>query len=141
VLVSKDINLRIKATLLGIRAEDYHNDRVLDDTGLLPPGHQSISSEFWSLHGDDIEAWTDHGRSFYQVKGDDTAEWHPSLLLYLAQEPGVELVVRRTQEDRATLEVARDYTQAKHSVWGIRARNREQNFALNLLMDPDVDFV
>jgi PhoH-like ATPase len=39
------------------------------------------------------------------------------------------------------LEIIKDYTQAKHNVWGITARNREQNFALNLLMDPEIDFV
>src|SRR3990167_2352756 len=33
------------------------------------------------------------------------------------------------------------YTQPKHTVWGINARNPEQNFALNLLLDPDIDFV
>jgi PhoH-like ATPase len=34
-----------------------------------------------------------------------------------------------------------DYGHQKHAVWGITARNREQNFALNLLMDPEIDFV
>ena len=44
-------------------------------------------------------------------------------------------------EDQAVVQVARDFTQANHAVWGIMARNREQNFALNLLLDPDIDFV
>ena len=39
------------------------------------------------------------------------------------------------------LETLRDYTHTKNKVWGITARNREQNFALNLLMNPEVDFV
>jgi PhoH-like ATPase len=39
------------------------------------------------------------------------------------------------------LKTLRDFTHAKNAVWGITARNREQNFALNLLMDPEVDFV
>ena len=34
-----------------------------------------------------------------------------------------------------------DYLNPKHTVWGINARNREQAFALNLLMDPNIDFV
>ncbi len=41
----------------------------------------------------------------------------------------------------AVLETLRDYTHAKNTVWGITARNREQNFALNLLMNPEIDFV
>src|SRR5207237_7445569 len=39
------------------------------------------------------------------------------------------------------LRTLRDYTHARNNVWGITARNREQNFALNLLMDPECDFV
>ena len=39
------------------------------------------------------------------------------------------------------LEVVRDYRSERHGVWGISARNREQNFALNLLLDPEIDFV
>ena len=41
----------------------------------------------------------------------------------------------------AVLRVLRDYTHAKNAVWGVTARNREQSFALNLLMDPECDFV
>ncbi|PND63736.1 PhoH family protein, partial [Escherichia coli] len=41
----------------------------------------------------------------------------------------------------AVIRTLRDYSHNKNSVWGITARNREQNFALNLLMDPECDFV
>ena len=46
VLVSKDINLRIKATIFGITAEDYENDRALDDFSLLYAGAQRIAEGF-----------------------------------------------------------------------------------------------
>ena len=49
--------------------------------------------------------------------------------------------MRRIDGDTATLELTRDYRSERHNVWGITARNREQNFALNLLMDPEIDFV
>ena len=39
------------------------------------------------------------------------------------------------------LELVRDFRSERHSIWGITARNREQNFALNLLLDPEIDFV
>ena len=58
--------------------------------------------------------------------------------------PGETSLHARVAEIRDTtvvLETLRDYSSNKHSVWGVSARNREQNFALNLLMDPDVDFV
>jgi PhoH-like ATPase len=41
----------------------------------------------------------------------------------------------------AVLEVVHDYRSERHGIWGINARNREQNFALNLLLEPDIDFV
>ncbi|MEA5097551.1 MAG: PhoH family protein, partial [Burkholderiaceae bacterium] len=49
--------------------------------------------------------------------------------------------VRQISGKTAVLETLRDFGHAKNSVWGITARNREQNFALNLLMNPDCDFV
>jgi PhoH-like ATPase len=45
------------------------------------------------------------------------------------------------EEQEAVIETVRDYSSSNHAVWGITARNREQNFALNLLMDPEIDFV
>jgi PhoH-like ATPase len=50
-------------------------------------------------------------------------------------------VVRTVNGDSARLELINDYRSSKHSVWGITARNREQNFALNLLLDPEIDLV
>ena len=57
------------------------------------------------------------------------------------EEQGFEALVRELEGNSAVLETAIDYRGSKHTVWGISARNREQNFALNLLMDPEVDFV
>ena len=48
---------------------------------------------------------------------------------------------RRSQGKTALLQTLKDYTHQKNNVWGITARNREQNFALNLLMNPEIDFV
>ena len=59
----------------------------------------------------------------------------------MPEEQGFEALVREVDGDSAVLETAIDYRGSKHTVWGINARNREQNFALNLLMDPEVDFV
>ena len=50
VLVSKDINLRIKAAILGVQAEDYYNDRALDDLSLLYRGVRQHDEGFWDEH-------------------------------------------------------------------------------------------
>jgi PhoH-like ATPase len=141
-LVSKDINLRIKAAVVGIHAEDYSSDKVLDDLDLLYRGYAALPPDFWDTHGKDMESWQEHGRSFYKLQGIAAHEWHPNQFLYFEEEdPGLELMVRSVENDTAVLEVIRDFRQGKASVWGVHARNREQNFALNLLLDPEIDMV
>lgn len=140
-LVSKDINLRIKARVLGIPAEDYYNDRVLDDVSLLYAGTLQLPGDFWQSQGEALESWQENGRTFYAVTGPQTAEWHPNQCLYTETDPRLEAVVRSLDGERAVIELARDFRSQRNTVWGINARNREQNFALNLLTNPDVDFV
>jgi len=142
VLVSKDINMRIKASVLGIRAEDYHSDQVLDDINLLYSGVSELPPDFWETHGNKMDSWKDQrGRTFYRVSGPLIRDWHPNQFLYLPDESNFEAIVRTAENGNAVIELARDFRQPQHGVWGIQARNREQNFALNVLMDPDIDFV
>ncbi|MBL3527727.1 MAG: PhoH family protein [gamma proteobacterium endosymbiont of Lamellibrachia anaximandri] len=141
ILVSKDINLRIKAAVLGIRAEDYSNDQVLDDVNLLYRGEEKLPDDFWDHHTKEVEAWQEEGRTFYRVSGPDAREWYPSQCLYLEGDHGIEGIVRRREGDDAIIELVDDFRHQKHTVWGINARNREQNFALNMLLDPELDFV
>jgi len=140
VLVSKDINLRIKASIFGIAAEDYENDRALDDFSLLYSGHIELPADFWNRHGE-VRSWSERGHTFYEVKLRKDEDWHPHEFLYLPGDDDIELKVLRLREGLATLQIIDDYRSGSHSVWGITARNREQNFALNALMDPDIDFV
>jgi hypothetical protein len=60
VLVSKDINMRIKARALGLPAEDYFNDHVLEDTDLLYSGIVQLPDDFWNKHGKDLESWQEN---------------------------------------------------------------------------------
>jgi len=140
VLVSKDINLRIKAAIHGISAEDYHNDRALDDLSLLYTGLNVYGNDFWDRHAIE-DSWTDAGHTFYRLKRVDGDDWHPNQCLRLTGDNGMEALVREVSANRFTIRVAEDFRHGPRSVWGINARNPEQNFALNLLMDPEVDFV
>ncbi|MDD5033486.1 MAG: PhoH family protein [Methylococcaceae bacterium] len=142
VLVSKDINMRIKASVLGIRAEDYHNDQVLEDVNLLYSGMEELPLDFWATHGDKMDSWQDpRGHTFYRVSGPSVKNWHVNQFLYLPDESGFEAIVRSRENHTAIIELALDFRDPKHDVWGIQARNREQNFALNVLLDPNIDFV
>ncbi|MEJ2059773.1 MAG: PhoH family protein [Gammaproteobacteria bacterium] len=141
-LVSKDINLRIKAAVLGIHAEDYYNDQVLDDVSLLYSGTGELPADFWESHSKDMESWQESGHTYYRIRGPLTKDWFPNQCLYLEDtDSPFDAVVRSVEEDHAIIEIVRDYATPRQTVWGINARNREQNFALNLLMDPHIDFV
>ncbi len=136
VLVSKDINTRIKARVLGLAAEDYTSDRALDDADLLYPGTTSwVPGPQNRLHpkgsGEDVS---------YDAEGPIVRAWHPNEFLVSRNADHPPLIVRAIEGERAVLHPAKDYT-TDQAVWGIHARNLEQSFALNLLMDPDIDLV
>jgi len=142
VLVSKDINMRIKARALGLPAEDYFNDKVLEDADLLYTGVRPLPRDFWNTHGKDMESWKKEGHTYYRVRGPLVPKLHVNEFVYdESGERPLYALVKEAANRVAVLETLRDYTHAKNSVWGITARNREQNFALNLLMNPAVDFV
>jgi PhoH-like ATPase len=139
VLVSKDINLRIKAHVLGIRAEDYFRDRVLDDVTLLYTGLRALPTTITTTG---TATSPGDGRTWCQVDAPNGC-YYPNECLFHREDEDFAVIVREAPErgrGPVTVEVACDYRTA-HTVWGIHARNREQNFALNLLMDPGLDFV
>ena len=146
VLVSKDINMRIKAHALGLPAEDYFNDQVLEDKDLLYSGIRALPQDFWTKHAKGMESWQDTktGTTYYRVTGPLCASMLVNEFVYLEPqngEPPFHALVRELNGKTALLQTLRDYGHHKNNVWGITARNREQNFALNLLMNPEIDFV
>ena len=140
ILVSKDINLRIKAAILGVQAEDYYNDRALDDLSLLYKGLRVHDEKFWEAYPE-LESWNENGRAFYRIQHEDENGWYPNQCVTIGEKGGVEALVKEVSDNKVVLRLVDDYYEGHKNVWGVHARNREQNFALNLLMDPDVDFV
>ena len=69
MLVSKDINMRIKARALGLPAEDYFNDKTLDDGDLLYTGMLRCRADFWDKHGKTVESWQQGGLTYYRIGG------------------------------------------------------------------------
>lgn len=148
VLVSKDINMRIKARALGLPAEEYFNDHVLEDTDLLYSGILALSDDFWIRHGKGMESWQENrqgmGTTFYRVTGPTVAAMLVNQFVYMEPrngEPSFYGQVAQINGKTAVIRTLRDFAHNKNNVWGITSRNREQNFALNLLMDPECDFV
>ncbi len=141
ILVSKDINMRIKARALEIPAEDYFNDKVLEDTDLLYSGVVELPADFWDKHGKGMESWQRDGRSYYRLGGPLVASFLVNQFVWQDAPNPFQAKIIEIAGKTATLETVKDYSHHKNNVWGITARNREQNFALNVLMDPEIDFV
>lgn len=140
-LVSKDINMRIKARALGLLAEDYFNDQVLEDRDLLYAGMHELPSDFWEKNSKGIESWPQNGYTYYRVSGPAVKDMLVNQFVYCDGDLPLIAQVQEINGRTATLRTLRDFSHTKNNVWGITARNREQNFALNLLMNPECDFV
>ena len=143
VLVSKDINMRVKARALGLATDDYQNDKTLEDGDLLYSGAMALPPDFWTTHGQAVESWQQGQHTFYKVDGPTVPNMLINQFVYF-ESPGEPNLYARVTEIRGTtavLKTLRDFTHLKNAVWGVTTRNREQNFAMNLLMDPEVDFV
>lgn len=149
VMVSKDINMRIKARALGLSSEDYFNDQVLEDSDLLYPGTLQLPADFWEKHGKNIETWHEndhHGvsQTFYRISGPLVPSMVVNQFVYMEPQDGetpFQAQVKELNGKTAVLETLHDYMHSKNNVWGITARNREQNFAFNILLNPDIDIV
>jgi PhoH-like ATPase len=143
VLVSKDINMRVKARALGLNAEDYQNDKTLEDGDLLYGGVLALPPDFWTKSGKNVESWQSGAHTYYRVGGPVVPQLMINQFVYFEApgEPSLFARVSEIREKTAVLQTLKDYGSAKNAVWGVTTRNREQNFAMNLLMDPEIDFV
>ena len=143
VLVSKDINMRVKARALGLPAEDYQNDKTLEDGDLLYSGSLALPVDFWSKQAKSVESWQSGGNTFYRIGGSIVTSMHINQFIYF-EAPGEPSLYARVTEIRgktAVFKTLKDFGHIKNAAWGVTARNREQNFTLNILMDPEIDFV
>jgi PhoH-like ATPase len=143
VLVSKDINMRVKARALGLATDDYQNDKTLEDGDLLYSGVLALPNDFWTRQSKTIESWQQGSYNFYRITGPIVTSLLINQFVFF-EAPGEPPLYARVTEIRAktaVLKTLKDFNHLKNAVWGITTRNREQNFAMNLLMDPEVDFV
>jgi PhoH-like ATPase len=144
ILITKDINLRVKAAALGVPVEDYLNDRAFDDSDAMLEGvrvYPDAGSELWNGLALDVSVEREDQRVVYHLAGEIPAEWHPGMLVADSDdEGGFEAIVREVSGQRARLELLTNYRHGT-SVWGVHAHDCRQNFTLNLLMDDDIDLV
>ncbi|MDX8398375.1 MAG: PhoH family protein [Mariprofundaceae bacterium] len=144
VLVSKDINLRIKARALGLVSEDYRSDRVVEDLDVLSSGQLALDDEVWSLMSESVKVTeVEHGNNYEVTWPESMALPYLSSFVRLPGEHEVALRCIQVDEEtrRVSLSDIFSYRTDRHAVWAVQARNMEQNMAMNLLMDADLDLV
>ncbi|MDC0475585.1 PhoH family protein [Methylophilaceae bacterium] len=141
ILVSKDFNIRIKARALGISAQDYFNDKVMTDAELLHTGIYELPENFWENHSKAMKSWQEEGKMFYKITGPLCKSFYVNAFVFYDFDKPFYALVKTINGNSATLQIVQDYTLPKFNIWGIKAKNKEQNFALNLLMDPNIDFI
>jgi PhoH-like ATPase len=107
---------------------------VLEDVDLLYTGQYLLTEEFWKNHTKDM---IESAPGLFTITGQN--DWYPNQFLVSSSQEKFEAMVRNCEP--TLIQLVRNFRAQKHNVWGIHARNREQNFALNLLTEPDIDFV
>lgn len=140
-LVTKDINMRIKASAVGLHAEDYYNDSVIEDSDLLYTGMREIPDDYFDNNGAALTSWQEGSHTYYRIETPEDNPWVANECLHTKDENGFSAIVDHLDGNSSVLRFPRDYRNTSHGVWGVHARNREQNFALNFLMDPEIDIV
>ena len=138
VVVSNDTNVRNKARILKIRSEPYKNDQTIEDIQLLYSGTEELPPDFEKVLFVGKSSIKD-GFTHYEITTPLAKKWKPCQFLFVNGNEKMEFMVLKTDGENATVRTIHNYR--NKSVWGIFALNREQNFALNAVLDPEIDFV
>lgn len=139
VLVSKDINVRLKARGCGIESQDYHSDQLLSDIEQLNTGYVEFKDSFWDLVND-VDTVQQDGRTLHKVSRDLFAmEVYPNQFIH--DETGFLARIVNVQTDFVTLlHINLPHLMAEET-WGLKPQDTYQAMAMNLLMDPDIHLV
>lgn len=140
VLVTKDINMRLKAKACGIDAEDYQTDQLLSDINQLNKGYQQFPGDFWEqIDTVRTEQCQDGSTLFHLLSDELRFDVFPNQ--YLHDEIGFLARVVALDGDVVTLRHIDLPERLQREIWGLRPRDIYQAMALDLLMDPDVHLV
>jgi PhoH-like ATPase len=136
-LVTKDINMRIKAKGSGLaNVEDYRRDRVLDDINLLATGYENIEGDFWSTISE-VDTLREGDCTLHRIPRKSLPNAYPNMFVY--DDQNFMAFVKRVDNEFVYLRCdSRDNLMHK-SYWGVKPRNLEQSMAMQLLCDDNVD--
>ena len=144
ILVTKDINMRLKARACGIESEDYHNDQLVTDIKQLTRGYFEVPGSFWDQvtqveteqEGADTLHHLSHGLLVSEILGEEV---YPNQ--YIIDEQGFVGRVMGVDNGVVTLKHYKADSMLEQEAWGLKPMNIQQAIALQLLLDPDVHLV
>jgi PhoH-like ATPase len=127
ILVTKDVNMRIRGDALGLTAVDYDTERVTIED--LYPGHREVGAS-----AGQIDALYADGGTAVTVDGGLYAN---EFVLLKDETTGKSALARNDKASGKVVPVKK----LREGVWGIRPRNKEQHYALDLLLNDDIKLV
>lgn len=139
ILVSKDINMRLKARGFGIEAQDYHNDQLVDDVELLSKGYMEFEHSFWDKI-DKVETIQREGMTehiLHRSNGLETLNINE----YVIDQQGFVGRVVDLDQDKIVLEDLSYDDLMQQEAWGLVPRDIYQAMALHMLLDPNIHLV
>lgn len=143
VLVTKDINMRLKAKGAGLESEDYHNDQLVSDIDRLTKGFVHVDGDFWArvseIEAQDLSGASTHTLNKELLEKIVDGDVYPSMFIY----DDMEFVglVRHIEADSVTLELMNSGFLLRQKAWGLTPRDLLQAMSMYLLLDEDVDLV
>lgn len=139
ILVSKDINMRLKARACGVEAQDYHTDQLVDDIDLLPTGYLEYEGSFWDTI-DKVETIQREGITEHVLQRTERLQ-QLTLNDFVLDQQGFVGKVVEVEPNRIILEDLRQEYLMNQQAWGLMPRDIYQAMALHLLLDPDIHLV
>ncbi len=140
VLVTKDINMRLKAKGAGLKhVEDYTTDQLIDDVSFLTKGYEKIKGDFWK-QVDSVESKTEGRETIHTVSANQFESTFINEYLLDDSENFAARVVAKHDDKLELLDLGKQRLMSRQA-WGITPKNIYQAMALNALMDPSLELV
>ena len=138
VLVTKDINMRLKARACGIESQDYHTDQLVDDVSLLSRGYHTLDGSFWDRVSK-VETRQGQGKTWHTVQMLEKLPAH--INEFIVDEQGFVGWIKEVNGSELLI-LDMHHEQLLHQeAWGLRPRDVYQSLALYALLDPDIHLV
>lgn len=140
VLVTKDINMRLKAKGAGVKyVEDYRTDQLIDDIRFLSKGFLEVEGEFWD-HVGEVTSIQQGRDALHEVSRSSLPSVFRNQYIIDEDETFAGKVVDYNDQSVRLLDLGYDRMMG-YKAWGVQPKNIYQAMAMNALLDTSIDLV